>query len=510
MNANRLVHFTMTATMTATMALSSGAMGTEAKNDDNFKLPPATRYLTDEQIEKLTAETQKIEIKPNEYTPRFLKYIHAEVKMNYGGSSYERQIMDITQSYFGLTIGDKVDDALNGFAKYAGNRKFVVGLNVKASIAPLLLEDSSKDKAHEAVLKKVKEGAVAAAAIGVKKGFEEQVHPMVVAGHLTEQEYQAMLATNIEKTTTAIASNDALIRALAEPHLEETDRRIEAVAQELLLQELTIKFAWSPFKEDSLIVFGSVGKANVVGNFKSGIRPATTFGGWANIGSTTQGTGQIQMGVQTVIADDIKVTFESWLFHNRLPTRSAQTLLFNVTTMPPDVFDNHQDFSIIDSNMQKLTVEVPSKIAATKDTIYVNTADFNGDRAFGVGAIVRVLPKISIQVEGTMGREAINKSALMEALLYHVDDKLTLFVANENEQNLKSAYNVAAPKVTPGTIGAVSVGAGYTVGKWSLGYDVIAAINATAALKCFYEKTGMYDQDTCGVDAGMGAQVQWQ
>ena len=184
--------------------------------------------------------------------------------------------------------------------------------------------------------------------------------------------------------------------------------------------------------------------------------------------------------------------------------------MFNVVSMSDSVFDNHQDISRLDSNMQKITIEMPSKVAPAKDTVYFTTGDFKGDRAYGAGAIIRVLPKISIQVEGTMGREAVYSSALMEAILYHVDDKLTLFVANENVKNLKSGYQVANPKVVPGQVGAASIGAAYAIGKWSLGYDVTAALNATSAVKCFYQKDGLFDQDQCGLDAGMSANVQWK
>ncbi len=509
MKAHSFIKFTVTALMTVTISQGSRSAET-ATQEKEFKLPPQKRYLTDEQIEKLTAETQKIEITPNEYTPKFLNYFHAEIKTSFGSTSYERQILDITQSYFGLIIGDKVDDAINDFVKYADDRQFVIGLNVKASIAPLLLESSSKKKVHEAVFEKVKAGAVSAAAIKVKQGFETQVHPLVAAGQMTEPEYQAMLATNIAQTTNALANNKAMLSALADPYLKEADRRVEAVAQEVILQEVSIKFAWSPLKDDSIIIFGTVGKAQVNGNFKQGVRGATAFGGWANIGATTQGTGTVHIGVQAAIMNDIKVTFESWVFHNRLPTRSGQTLLFNVVSMPEEVFENHQDILKLDSNMQKITVEMPSKLAPTKDSVYFATGDFNGDRAFAGGAIVRILPKISLQVEGTVGRETLYKLAFMEAILYHVNDKLTLYVANENVRDLKSAYHVANPKVTPGQIGAASLGASYAIGKWSLGYDVTAALNATAAFKCFYQKTGLYDQDTCGVDAGISAQVNWR
>lgn len=509
MKANSLIKFTVTALMTVTISHGAGAADQKTQEKE-FKLPPPVRYLTAEQIDKITAQTQKIEIKPNEYTPKFLKYFHAEIKSTFGGTTYERQLMDITQSYFGLTIGDKVDEALNNFSKYAEDRQFLVGLNVKASVVPLVLKSSTKKKVDEAVLEKVKEGAVAAAAIKVQQGFEAKVHPGVAAGRLSEQEYQAMLATNIKQTTTAVANNHELINALAQPHLAEADRRIEAVAEEIILQELSVKFAWSPFKDDSIIIFGTVGKAQVNGNFKQGIRSATAFGGWANIGQTTQGTGSVQLGVQTAIAGDIKVTFESWMFHNRLPTRSGSTLLFNVVAMPEDVFENHQDITNLDSNLQKITLEIPSQIAPAKDTVYFATGDFNGDRSFGAGAIVRILPKISVQVEGTIGRDALYKSAFMEAILYHVNEKLTLYVANENVKDLKSAYHVENPKVTPGQMGAASVGASYAIGKWSLGYDVTAALNTTAGFKCFYEKTGLYDQDTCGVDTGVSAQVQWK
>lgn len=497
---------------TAVMALSltQVAQAEEQNQNGSYKLPPQTRYLSDEQVTNLSGATEKIEIQPNEYTPGALKFLHAEVKTTFGTTSYERQILDITQSYFGLTVGDKVDEAINNFSKYAGDRKLVVGLNVKASLTPFLLESSAKKKVHAAVFEKVKQGAMAAAAMKVKAGFEQQVYPLVQAGKLTEEEYQAMLATNISKTTNAVSHNTALLNALAEPHLEKADERIEAVAQEILLQEVSLKFAWSPLAEDKLIIFGTVGKAQVNGNLKQGLRAVTAFGGWANIGATTQGTGTVQMGVQTAVLDDIKVTLESWVFHNRLPTRSGQTLLFNVVSMPDDVFHNHQDITRLDSNMQKITVEMPSKIAPTSDTVYVMTGDFNGNRAYGGGAIVRVLPKISLQVEGMVGRQVPYHSAVMEAILYHATDKLTLFLANENVNSLMSPYQVANAKTTPGQLGSVAVGAGYTIGKWDLGHDVKAAINAMGEFRCFYQNKGMYDTDACGVDAGLSGQVSWQ
>lgn len=492
------------------IAISHEARAEDTQKQTEFKLPPPTRYLTDEQIERITAQTQKIETHPNEYTPGFLKYFHAEIKTSFGGSSYERQVLDITQTYFGLTIGDKVEDAIKNFSQYAGDRKFVIGLNVKASLAPLIMKESTKDKIHESVLEKVKQGAVAAAAIKVKEGFEAKVHPLVAAGKMTEQQYQATLATNLSKTIESVEKNKALINSLAQPHLAEADRRVDELAKEILLQELTVKFAWSPLEDDSVIIFGSVGKSQVNGNFKQGVRTATTFGGWANIGQSTQGTGNVQIGVQTAVADDIKVTFETWFFHNRLPPRGADPLIFNVASMPADVYEDQKDVTHLDSHLMKLTIERPSSMAPAQDAAYFTSGSFNGDRSFGGGFIVRVLPKISVQVEGSFGRDSLYKGALMEAILYHVNDKLTLYVANENVKDLKSAYHVTSPKTEPGQLGAASVGANYIIGKWSLGHDVTAALNATAGLKCFYQNKGMYDKDTCGVDAGLTGQLQWQ
>jgi hypothetical protein len=319
-----------------------------------------------------------------------------------------------------------------------------------------------------------------------------------------------MLATNIEKTKTAVEGNDALIQKLAAPFQEEADERVDQAVDEFLFQEVSVKFAWSPNSNDSIIIFGDVGKAIVNGNFKQELRAATAFGGWANIGNTTQGTGEVHLGVQSVIRNDIKLTLESWVFHNRLPVRSGQTYLFNVTTMSPEAFKNQVEFSHLDSNMQKITIERPSRLAPTKDTVYFSTGDFAGNRAYSAGVIVRVLPKISIEVEGSTGRNALYKGALVEAILYHVNDALTFYVSNENVKDLMSAYNVAYPKVKPGQLGSASIGSAYTVGKWKLIDDVTAAINANIGLHYFYQNDGMYNQDDFGVDGGLTGQINWQ
>lgn len=490
--------------------LSSQSLGAESQHNNDFKLPAEKRWLSDADLKVIEQKTQKIEITPNEFTPKFMDYFHVEMKTSLAASSYDRNIMDITASYFGLTVGDKVDEALNNFSKYAKNRKFLVGLNLKTSIAPLVLRDRAKDEINHAIYEKVKAGAVAAAALKVKQGFEKDIYPMVEQGRMTETEYQAILATNLAQTKVSVENNKALIDRLAAPIESEADHRVNVLVDEFLLQELAVKFAWSPNEDDGVIIFGTVGKALINANLKQGVKGVMAFSGWANLGNTTQGTGDIHMGVQSVILDDIKMTLEAWVFHNRLPVRSGQTILFNVTTMTPEAFQSQQDVFNLNSNMQKITIEKPSKLAPATDSVYFSTGDFAGDRSFGGGAIVRVLPKISIEVEANYGRKALYQGAIMEAIIYHFDDQLTLYVANENVKDLKSAYNVANPKLNPGQLGSATIGAGYTVGKWKLIDDVTAAVNATLGLKYFYENKGMYNQDTFGVDGAITGQINWQ
>lgn len=434
-----------------------------------------------------------IKIESNAFTKSFLKFFHVEIKTAPSLANGERKILDITQSYFGLTIGDKVDEVIKNPSIYDSERRFFVGLNIKTSVAPPILKGTVKQEVRKEILDKVRAGAMSAAAIKVVQAFEAQVKPGIQAGKITAAEYQAILYKNIEQTQSAVAKNEALIQSLAQHHIDEANKRIDTVATETILQQLSVKFAWLPSKNHNVIIFGTVGKDQVNGNLDEGLRNLTAFGGWANIANSTQGTGMAHLGVTTAINDKVKVSLESWVFHDRAPLRGAQSLVYNVTTMNDIDYRRQKEITDLDSNMQKLTIQFPSPTAESEsNTVYLNTGSYNSERTFGGGAIFKITPQISFQIEGNMGRKDLADYTLMEAILFKTTERLTLYVANENVKNLRSPYYQEAA-LKPAQLGKVSFGANYTLaaGKFMRGL-LHYSLNVTAGVGYYYKADGLY------------------
>ncbi len=454
----------------------------------------------------------KIELKPNEYTSQFLKYFHIEIQSHTALTNNERKALDITRSYFGLTIGNKINDVLSDPEVYSKDQKFYIGLNVKASLAPVMLKNSVKKEVKHEVMEKVREGASTAAAAKVLQAFEAQVKPGIGAGLITEAEYQAMLYKNVEQTVQAVSNNESLIKSLAHSHIQKMDKRIDTIARETILQQLSVKFAWLPSDNHNVIIFGTVGKDQVNGNFDQGLKALTTFGGWANIANTTQGTGVAHLGVTTALSDNMKVSFESWVFHDRAPFRGAQSLVYNVTTMSEMEYQNQKDFMELDSNMQRISIEFPSPhldvdTKNRKNNVYLTTGNFNGSRAFGGGAIFQITPRISVQVEGITGRSELLEYALMQSLMFEVNSDLTLYISNENVKGLKSSYHLD-DSTQSANVGRVAVGGAYKLLSGKIKW-INYALNIVASLGYLYEKSGLYGDQRLDVSGGAQLLIQF-
>jgi hypothetical protein len=407
------------------------------------------KYFTDQEIQKNKEDASVIKIDTSVVSkkdPRILpNWVHVELTSRGGLDSYSPELMDLTQSYIGVTLGDNISQYLSNISEIR-KQTTAFSLSVKVSAIPTVLRGFTQDQAEE---------KIDIAANKTKAEYTNyictvvfrQVDDWVYSQQITPQQAELFKAQYAELVKNQIGK---AVDKYVQPMKNKMNERLDELQEELTFQEVSIRVAHRMFENDngSLIIFAQLGKDIVDMNFdsKTGLRGSSIFAQMGTRGMSSQSTGKIAIGSELVSNENVKVALEAFFFHGRVPLISGQRGLYNMAQMPDDVYNNHKEFYNIDSFAQKLSVKMPSKLKETEDQFYVSTGSFanlNGldsKQALGFGGLVRVAPMVSLQVEGAFNRDVLD-SALTEAILFDLSDTVKMYVAHEEVKGLKSPYD---------------------------------------------------------------------
>jgi hypothetical protein len=473
--------------------------------------PKTGKFFTESEVARIQDETNTIKVNPAAAKRILPDWVHVEIKSRGGLNTYDPQMMDITQSYLGIMLGDDVLAYLNSIENVRKNTT-VFSFNAKISLVPILLRSSVQDRAEEKIDEQgnlAKEGLLASTAIQI----HNQIQALIEGGEITPEQGEVMeaqfLATAKNQINQAV---DKKVKAAK----NKVDERLDEVQKELTFQEVSIRVAHKLIEKDdgALIIFGQVGKDVVDLNFdaNTGLRGASVFPQMGTRGMSVQPTAQGNVGFEWITEKNIKVSLQAFFFHGRIPLISGARGVYNIVNMPDAAYDQHTDLFNIDSNAQKFSVKMPSRVGNSEDQFYIATGSFATGKntapkqAVGGGVLVRVHPMVSIQVEGAFNRPQFD-SMLTEAILIDnidKDNRLTLYVAHENVNGLVSAYDKEASEPSA-DISSVTVGAKYLLYKFSK-YGVKGQVSTNLEYKGIYESNGLTKEFDSG--GGFGAGVQ--
>lgn len=428
------------------------------------------------------------------------KYFSISLQTFSGLNSFSPEMIDITKSYLGLVIGNKnYNEFLNDFEE-ASSQNTVIQFTARFSLIPLILSGQVKSKAIEEINHKadlVGQQYLAAAAGKI----HEQVQGLVAAGKLPADQAEITEAKFIGSAKLQIDAQVNLVKSQA---ISKTEQKISKIQEEATFQEFAIRFGHKLFQNENgaLLVFGEVGKAGIEGNLTgtSGFNSTSPMAWWAPKGMSIQGTGEVKIGLEWMTQSNIKVGFETYFFHNRSPVISGQRFITNLIYTSDADFQNQKEFWKIDSNMEKFYVKVPSKFAKVDDQLYISTADSNGKRSVAAGGLVRILPKLSIQVDSNFNHANFDY-AISEIATFHASKKLSFYLVNENIKGLQSTYDQdkSGKKAKLSTAG---VGITYRLVDLLL-VGVKTSVDVNAECRYFYEK----ENSSIGADVGCGGGV---
>jgi hypothetical protein len=500
-------------TIVSALALGLAISGlTASAQAKSLKLqdPKTGRFFSDADISRLQDESSKISIDPKAAKRILPDWVHIEIKSRGGLDSYSPELMDLTQSYIGIMLGQDTLAYMNSIENVRKSTT-VFSLNAKISLVPLVLRGSAEGKANDKIDEeayRAKSGYLAAAAIQI----HNKIQGLVSGGALNPAQGEMMEAQFVSTARNQInQAIDAKVRAAK----SKVDDRLDEVQKELTFQEISIRVAHKVIERDSgaLIIFGQVGKDVVDLNFdiKTGLRGASVFAQMGTRGMSVQPTAQGNVGVEWITDTNIKVSLQAFFFHGRIPLVSGVRGLYNITQMSDAAYDQHTDLFNIDSNAQKFSVKIPSRVGKSEDQFYVATGSFatgkntSPKQAVGFGALVRVHPMVSLQVEAAFNRPQIG-SVITEAILldnFDKDNKLILYVANENIKGLVSAYD-KTPSSPGADVSSVVVGAKYLLYKFSAA-GVAGQVSANLEYRGIYDSKGLAEgfDSAGGIGAGL-------
>lgn len=485
------------ATLSVLSALHTQAAPLKLKNADG-------NYLSSEDYERIENKTQadaeralvvdpKLAAKANE------KYYSIQIQTFNGIDSYSPDALDVTRSYLGFVVGNTNYNRFLMDFDEASRKSTVIQFSAKFSLVPTILRKSVQDKVDEEIsarAEKARAQYTAAAALKIN----QQVGALVAGQVVTPEEGQVMAAKFIKSAQLQI---DHQVELAKQKGMATADDRLDKIQTELTFQEFVVKIAHKVAQNEkgAFLIFGQVGKAAVEGNLgpNSGINNTTPLAWWGPRGMSTQGTGQVQLGLEWVSKNNIKIGVEVYFFHDRLAAVSGRRLLTNLIYMEGDEFDTHHDFWEINSDMEKFFVKIPSRNAKVEDQYYFSTGNFNGKRAFSAGALTRILPQVSIQLDATFDRPEFDH-AITESLQFHATDRLTFYLINENVKNLRSHYDTEEGYAAS-RLGSAGVGVSYRLMD-VLFVGVHATVDVNAECRAFYNKKYSAIKDDFGCGGG--------
>lgn len=443
-------------------------------------------FLREQDLKKIESKNQEgLMVDPNLAKKADDKLFSIQLRTYAGIDSYNPDVADITQSYFAIIFGkNNYYKYLNEFRE-TSKQTTVVQFSAKFALGPAILRDSVLNHAQNKMNEKIDQirSQYFAAAAGK---IHQKISSLIQTGSLTASEGQVMEAKFISSAKNIIDSQIQQIKVAQEQKLEQ---RFDSLEKELTFEEFALKIGQKILQTDegALLIFGEVGKTSIDPGLaqNTGLNSITPLVWWGPRGMTTTSTGVIQMGLEWISKNNIKVGIESYFFHDRLPTISQRRVLTELIYMNDQQFERHENFWKINSNLQRFYVKIPSLVAKTEDQFYFSTGDYEGKRGTSAGILVRIMPKVSVEVDAAFNRPQFDY-AITESLRFHATDKITFYFVNENTQNLSMRYDTGEVTSKFMRLGSAGVGATYRlVDVLITGIQTTLDINAEC--RYFYE-----------------------
>jgi|GEM_PF-5315772 len=463
--------------------------------------------LNQEELHKVESKAQEaLVIDPNAAKKANERFYSIEIQTFTGLNSYSTDVLDITKSYLGITLGS-ADYAqfLNNFSE-SSKHTTVVQFSAKFSLIPALFLDTAKNnviKDMDAKAEQVRAQYLAGAAVKI----HQKISQLIQNNTINQSEGQVMEAKFISSAKNIIDSQISEARA---NHTNKLVNRVESIQNDYSFQEFALKISHKAFSSDegALLIFGQVGKAAINGGLEpnSGINSLTPLVWWGPRGMRTESTGTVQLGLEWITKNDIKVGVEAYFFHDRPQGVSGRLLANDLIYMDNAQFEQQRQFWEINSNLERFYVKMPSKIAKTEDQFFLSTADYNGKRAFGAGTLIRIMPKLSMEVDVALNRPQFDY-AITESLLFHANDRLTLYFLNENTRNIRHGFD---GDNTPKFMSVSSAGVGATYRLVEIRFvGIRGSVDVNAECRYFYEDMASTIQAQLGCGGGILLNAQY-
>lgn len=473
-----------------------------------LKLYDEKGYLLNrEELHKVENKVQEaLTIDPKVAKKADERFYSIAIQTFMGLNSYSPDILDITRSYLGITLGTG-DYArfLNNFSE-SSQHTTVVQFSAKFSLIPALFTDTAKNNAikdFDTKAEQVRSQYLAAAAVKI----HQRIGQLIQNNTINPSEGQVMEAKFISSAKNTIDTQISDARAAASNQLED---RANSIQNDYTFQEFALKLSHKAFSNDegALLIFGQVGKSQVNGGLdpNSGINTLTPLVWWGPRGMRTESTGAVQLGLEWITKNDIKVGIEAYFFHDRPQGVSGRLLVNDLIYMDNSQFEQQQQFWKINSNLQRFYVKTPSKIAKTEDQFFLTTADYNGKRSIGAGTLIRIMPKLSMEVDVAINRPQFDY-AVTESLFFHATNRLTLYFLNENNRNIRSGFDGDnTPKFM--SLSAAGIGATYRLVEVKF-VGIRGSIDINAECRYYYENLASTIKDELGCGGGILLNAQY-
>lgn len=455
--------------------------------------------LFEQDLKKIETKNQEgILIDPTLAKKADEKFFSIQLSTYSGIDSYNPDVVDITQSYLGIVLGkNNYSKYLNEFRE-TSKHTTVVQFSAKFALGPVILQNSVLRNAQNKFEEKADQirSQYFAAAAGK---IHQKISTLIQTGTLTPPEAQVMEAKFISSAKTLIDTQIHQIKLAQEQKLEQ---RFDTIEKDLTFEEFALKIGQKILQTDegALLIFGQIGKTSIDPGLaqNTGLNSITPLVWWGPRGMTTTSTGALQMGLEWISKNNIKVGVESYFFHDRLPSVSQRRVLTELIYLNDQQFEQHENFWKINSNLQRFYVKIPSAVAKTEDQFYLSTGDYDGKRGTSAGLLIRIMPKVSVEVDAAFNRPQFD-FAITEALKIHATDKITFYFVNENTRNMSMRYDTNEVTSKFMRLGSAGIGTTYRlINILIIGIEATLDINAEC--RYFYENvaSSIDDQFGCG------------
>ncbi|MBL6989870.1 MAG: hypothetical protein ISR65_08830 [Bacteriovoracaceae bacterium] len=290
---------------------------------------------------------------------------------------------DVDYSNLSIKIGKgDLNSILRDFGFTRRKVDFVLGLSMKFSIAPTLMEDSTRETLMDktdAKLAYARQGLLAqieGELAGVPAAIADTIRPALVA------QVDAALA---EKRVEAQVMIDDRIDRI---YLETTIQEVAIVGAKMMGHDTLLFIKAGKFKVENGPSLNEFGRSQM-----DSMRPGPTIASSATIANT----GAINVGAVKAL-DQGQIRVDVYTYHDRILYRGAHNYIADVVSLDQAAFDEHQDWWKLNAALARVILRKPGY------ELYVSagTTDDNNS-SYSAGGLYRITKSDKVSVDYNRG-----------------------------------------------------------------------------------------------------------